>query len=89
MCVENPNRSTHNIAVDMIVLSGGKEYLIAQSDLVQPGYALNHMKLMENAPKLSAGQYTGLYRISCYAPDTGIKAMISPEITGINITVIN
>lgn len=84
---ENPNESTHNVALDMYLVSEGKEYLVAQSDLLEAGYGLKHLKLLENAPELSEGIYAGLYRLHCYDPITGEELVLTPEITGVNVTV--
>ena len=84
---QNPNKSTHNVALDMYIVSEGQEYLVAQSDLLEAGYGLTHLKLLENAPELSEGMYTGLYRLHCYDPVSGEEIMITPEITGVNVTV--
>ena len=85
---KNPNKSTHHVALDMYIVSEGKEYLVAQSDLLEAGYGLNQLKLLENAPKLSEGLYAGLYRLHCYDPATGEEIMLTPEITGLNVTVM-
>lgn len=84
---KNPNSSTHNVAVDLYILSGGSEYLLAQSGLVKTGHALERMEVLPDAPLLSEGIYTGLFRLHCYDPVSGEQAMIVPEITGLNVTV--
>ena len=84
---QNPNASTHNVSVDMYIVSGGQEYLIAQSGLLEAGYGLSHLTMMKDGPTLSEGLYTGLFRLQCYDPVTGEKAIIVPEIAGLNITV--
>ena len=85
---KNPNRSTHNVAQDMYIVSEGKEFLIAQSGLLEAGYGLNRLTMLQDAPRLSEGVYTGLYRLHCYDPATGDEIMITPEITGVNVTVV-
>ena len=86
---KNPNASSHNVTVDFYIISGGSEYLIAQSGLLEAGYGLTKMTLLDNAPALQEGLYTGLYRLHCYDPLTGEQAMVVPSITGVSITVTN
>jgi len=68
---QNPNASTHNVTVDMYIVSGGQEYLIAQSGLLEAGYGLSHLTMLEGGPVLSEGLYTGLFRLQCYNPISG------------------
>ncbi len=86
---ENPNSSTHNIILDMYILSGGEEYLIARSGLLEPGYGLTSMELLEDAPALTEGVYTGLFRVHSFDPVTGEQSFVVPEMPGLNITVTN
>jgi hypothetical protein len=86
---KNPNASSHNVTVDFYIVSGGTEYLIAQSGLLEAGYMLTKMDLLENAPTLQEGLYTGLYRLHCFDPVSGEQAMVVPSITGVSITVTN
>jgi len=55
MYFQNPNASTHNVVLDMYIISNDQEYLVAQSGLLEAGYGLYTMELMENAPSLSEG----------------------------------
>ena len=86
---KNPNASSHNVAVEVILISDGVEYPIAQSGLVEPGFELFELKKLEGSVELAEGVYTGLYRLQCYDPATGERALVSPEITGVNFTVRN
>ena len=86
---KNPNASSHSVIVDMYIVSGGQEYLIAQSGLLAPGFGLNKLQLMPAAPSLSEGIYSGLFRLHCYDPVTGEQAMVVPQIAGLNVTVTN
>lgn len=87
--IKNPNASSHNVTVDFYIVSGGVEYLVAQSGLLEAGYGLTQMTLLENAPTLSEGLYTGLYRLHCFDPVSGEQAMVVPSIAGVNVTVTN
>ena len=84
---QNPNASTHNVTVDMYIVSGGQEYLIAQSGLLEAGYKLESLTMLADGPALTEGMYTGLFRKHCYDPVSGEKAIVIPEIAGLNITV--
>ena len=86
---KNPGKSTHNVTLDMYILSGGQEYLIAQSGLLEPGFGLSTLQLMPAAPSLSEGIYDGLFRVHVYDPSNGEQALVVPEIPGLNITVTN
>lgn len=84
---QNPNASTHNVSVELYIISGGQEYPVARSGLVEPGFGLTNMTMLEDAPPLMAGRYEGLFRLHCYDPVTGEKAIIVPQITGLEVTV--
>ena len=86
---KNPNASSHNVTVDFYIVSGGVEYLVAQSGLLEAGYGLTQMTLLPGAPSLSEGIYTGLYRLHCYDPESGEQAMVVPTIAGVSVTVTN
>ena len=82
---KNPNASTHDVEVELYVISDGKEILIARSDRVKAGYALNRMDIL-NSVSLSEGVYTGLYRVTGYDPDTGEQAAYLPQISDVVLT---
>lgn len=84
---KNPNASSHDVAVQLYIVSGEQEYLVAESGLVKAGYALSTLTLSEDAPQLSEGVYTALYRLQCYDPISGEAALVAPEITGVELTV--
>jgi len=86
---QNPNASSHNVVVELILVSDGKEYPIARSGLVEPGFALYRLDKAEDTAGLKEGIYTGLYRLQCYDPLTGERALVSPEIAGVEVTVVN
>lgn len=82
---KNPNASTHDVEVELYVVSNGEEFLIARSDRVKAGYALNRMDILKSIT-LSEGIYTGIYRVTGYDPETGEKAAYMPEIPDVLIT---
>ena len=86
---ENPNSSTHNIMLDLYIISDGQEYLIARSGLVEPGYSLTKLQLRDDAPVISEGLYAGLFRIHSFDPLTGEQASVVPEVPQVEITVKN
>lgn len=84
---KNPNASSHDVVIELYLLAGEKEVLVARSGRVEPGYALNRLDLMSDAAVLSEGVYNGLYKVQCYDPETGEKALVAPEITGVEVSV--
>lgn len=87
MYFKNPTASTHDVVLEMYIVSDGKEYLAARSGRIEAGYELRKMKLMEEKVILSEGNYNGLYKVQCYDPVTGELALVAPEITDLKITV--
>ena len=83
----NPGVSNHDIALVLYVVSGEEEYPIAQSGLVKAGNELKKMTVLEDTVQLSAGTYSGKFKVLYYDPLTGEKAMVEPEITDLVITV--
>lgn len=82
---QNPYASTHDIKVELYILSKGEEILVARSGLVKAGYALNRMDLLESI-ELAKGTYTGIYRVIGYDPASGEKAAVLPQIPNVVIT---
>ncbi len=76
---KNPSVSRESIVLEVIVLQGEKEYVIAQSDLLPPGYALYNLELTAKT-KLPAGGYKGKFRITYYNEETSEKEIINTEI---------
>lgn len=86
---KNPNASSHNVVTELYLVSADREILVARSGLIEPGFALNRLDLDAKAVSLSEGVYTGLYKLQCYDPETGERALVAPEITGVTVTVTN
>lgn len=84
---KNPPESNHSVALDLYIISEGREYLVAQSGLVPSGNALYQMKLSPNAPKLMEGQYEGFYRVRYYHPETGVRAIVRSDISDVIVAV--
>ena len=82
---QNPAKSTQDMVLQIVVTSGDKEVVIAQSDKLPPGYMLRTMKLLDTA-KLSVGGYNGRFNVLFYDPDNGERAIVNTNIP-ITITV--
>lgn len=87
MYFKNPAYSSHDVVMEFYVVSGGSEYLLAKTGRVPAGYRVQEMTPIKDAPVLSQGKYTGLYRVSYYDPYTGVRAHVQADITDIEITV--
>lgn len=83
----NPKRSNHDVTIELYVVSEGTEYLLGTSGRVAAGHALYRVTVSQDAPELSKGVYTGLYRIRYYNSLTGEKALVESDIEDIQITV--
>ncbi len=82
---QNPSRSTQDVVLQLIVVSGDTEVVIAQSEKLPPGYMLQTMGLLDTAT-LSAGTYAGRFNVLYYNPETGERAIVNTNIP-ITITV--
>ena len=83
----NPNASTHDVSIILYVVSGETEVPIAQSGRVSAGYSLSSMTMEEGSARLFEGMYKGYYLLSLFDPETGERALVQPEITGVKLTV--
>lgn len=79
MYFKNPSKSRESIILELIITQNDKEYLIAKSDLLPPGYALYNMDL-DTTLELAKGGYNGKFRITYYNEETGAKEIINTEI---------
>ena len=83
----NPVMSNHSVSVEFYIVSGGEEYLAAKSGLIPAGNGLFLLTLDDDAPQLSEGVYEGLYRVLYYDPETGVRAHVQSDITGVSVSV--
>lgn len=83
----NPNASTHDVSLILYVVSGDTEVPIAQSGRISAGYSLTSLTMVEGTAALSEGIYTGYYMLSLFDPETGERALVQPEITGVQLVV--
>ena len=79
MYFKNPSSSRESLLLQIIVKQNDKEYLLAKSDLLPPGYALYNLKLNNNQ-KLPKGGYKGIFRLTYYDEETGTKEIVNTEI---------
>ena len=75
---QNPSKSTSNMVLQLYVVSGGQEVMIAESGLLPPGVKLEKMNLLGTAG-LSLGNYNGKFKVLYYNPETGEKAIVNTE----------
>ncbi len=84
---KNPRASNHSVALQFYIISGGKEYLVAESGLIPSGNGLYTLRLSDDAPTLSEGKYEGMYRVMYYDPVTGVRAHVQSDITDVVVAV--
>lgn len=77
---QNPNASTHNVVVQVILTSGEDEYLLAQSGILKPGHQVTTLTADKDAPQLSPGGYNGKLTLLFYDPETGERAIVDTDI---------
>lgn len=89
MYFKNPSTCSHDVILELYVLSGEESVKIATSDLIIAGQDLTTMKMETTATKLSEGNYTGMYRLLFFEP--GEKTTDPPaqesKITDVDIVV--
>lgn len=84
----NPSSSTASVILQIIVYGpDGEEYLLAESGILDPGYAVERLDndMVQNLV-LPQGGYSGVMRLLFYNPTTGEKAIVNTEIP-VTITV--
>ncbi len=71
----NPERSTRNVAVEIYV----EDRLIARSGVIEPGYRLQNLPLLDGVETLQEGVYNGKMLLLSYHPQSGEKEMLNTE----------
>ena len=84
---QNPNSSNHDVSLELVVIDGKSEIVIAESELIKPGFQLLSIPLDTNSAVLGKGVYNAKYRVSFFDSVTGEKSQISSEITDVTLTV--
>ena len=78
---ENPARSTQNVVVQVIVdAPEEKQYLLAQSGILEPGYRVSTLDMNGDDVTLSPGGYDGRLKLLFYDPETGERAVVDTDI---------
>ena len=77
---QNPTASTHHVVVQVIIINGEDEYLLAQSGILEPGYQVTTLTAAKDAPQLSEGGYNGKLKLLFYDPETGERAIVDTDI---------
>ena len=76
---KNPSKSRSSVVLELVIIKNDQEYVIAKTDLLPPGYALYNMKL-DTDLNLQAGGYKGLFKITIYDEETGVKQIVNSKI---------
>ena len=84
---QNPNSSNHDVSLELVVIDGNGEIVIAESELIKPGFQLLSIPLDTNSAVLGKGVYNAKYRVSFFDSVTGEKSQVSSEITDVTLTV--
>lgn len=87
MLFRNPKKSNHHVVVELYIVSGDAETMIAKSGLIAPGYGLSQLAFIEDSAVLRAGTYNGKYIVHYYDAATGERALVDSEINDLAITV--
>lgn len=84
---QNPNQSTLDCVISLVLINEGNEYYIAKSGLIKAGSQISELKLSTNGINLKKGVYKGKYIVDHYNPETGEKALTNSSFDGIEIQV--
>ena len=83
----NPSASNHDLAITLYLLDGENAIEIARSGMIQAGYGLTRMQLIEDSAILSEGTYPAFYAVSFFHPQTGEKALVESTVTDVELEV--
>lgn len=87
MAFQNPNQSTQDSVISLVLINDGKEYYIARSGLIKAGTQISELKLSANGISLKKGVYKGKYIIDHYNSQTGEKSLTNSSFNDIEIQV--
>ena len=76
---KNPSKSRASVIIELVIIQNDKEYVIAKSDLLPPGYTLYSMKL-DTSLNLENGGYKGMFKVTIYDEETGAKQIVNSKI---------
>lgn len=72
----NPRASNQNVAILIVI----DDLVVAKSDLINPGYGVDMLKLEKYAKeRLTPGGYDGELVVRAYDPETNEKAMVDAK----------
>ncbi len=85
----NPQKSTHDVVLELYIKRGEEALLLAKSGLIPKGNSLLKMTAEEETlNRLLLGDYEGYFNVICYDSETGKEALVQPQISGVTVTVI-
>lgn len=84
---QNPGKSNHDVALELYVVSGDMEILIARSGLIQAGYQLTKLTFIEDSAILHEGTYNGKYKTIYYNSETGERSLVESDLANVRIVV--
>ena len=76
---KNPARSTQDLILQLVILHGDEQIVVAQSGLVPAGYSLSVMPV-QRVSLLGEGLYKGQYNVLFYDPETKERAAVNAVI---------
>ena len=79
MYFKNPDTSTKNMMLILLIRQNESEIVLGQSDLIPPGYSIYNMKL-NNVNNLPDGGYKGVLKTVFYDEKSNAKEIIDSEI---------
>ncbi len=84
---ENPNSSNHSVMLELCIVNGSEDVVIAKSGLIPAGTGISTLSFDYDSAMLSAGSYEGKFKVYAYDPMTGERAITEMEITDLTIVV--
>ena len=82
----NPASSRNSVALQLVLVdSEGREAVVGQSGLLQPGTMLEELTLDDAG--CQPGSYGGKYILTFYDPESGEKAILNTVLDGLKVTV--
>lgn len=84
---QNPSCSVNALFINVIVVDGENEVVIAQSGKVPPGYEVTELTYEADEELLTEGVYEGRLLIGFYDTDKDEKSMVQSNLPDMEITV--
>ena len=83
----NPNSSNHSVVLELYVIDGEDEILIAKSGLVKPGFGLEELEFDRESAILQEGSYDAKYKLLYYDETTPEKALVETDLPDVDLKV--